>query len=213
MFNYKVLFALLIAMSPVALKAVPIVESDFGSDSSTITFDGLGLPFENGSLNLNGQDISSNSGSVRYGDYGVCPGECVGTDLGVDWIDVAFDTPYERVGALVNGVPTLFFDNVRWSVRASFFGIADALLGSYVVSGTDSGAGTDMVFAGWEDASGITKMRLEDISDNRYITVVDNVKYGPTVNGPVSSVPEPGTLALLSLGLLGLGVTRKRRAA
>jgi hypothetical protein len=83
MFNYKVLFALLIAMSPVALKAVPIVESDFGSDSSTITFDGLGLPFENGSLNLNGQDISSNSGSVRYGDYGVCPGECVGTDLGV----------------------------------------------------------------------------------------------------------------------------------
>lgn len=39
-----------------------------------------------------------------------------------------------------------------------------------------------------------------------------NNPFGVLYTGTVSSVPEPGTLALLGLGLIGMGVARRRRA-
>jgi hypothetical protein len=40
----------------------------------------------------------------------------------------------------------------------------------------------------------------------------DNISFNPAIiSVPAASVPEPGTFALLGLGLAGLGFARRRR--
>lgn len=65
---------------------------------------------------------------------------------------------------------------------------------------------TNSVFFGFSDAGGIGRVVATGI--NSWSPIIDNLTFGQQANG----VPEPATLALLGLGLVGLGVSRRRKA-
>ncbi len=59
---------------------------------------------------------------------------------------------------------------------------------------------TTLTFVDWPAEIGIDNLVIEGCTINR-----------PACTGPYASVPEPATLALLSLGLVGLGLSRRKQ--
>jgi len=89
-------------------------------------------------------------------------------------------------GNFVAGVPNLF---LQWTAP-----LTDAGLGVGVLAWADSG------------------FSLEASKGTDPNSLVVPVRYVVGDTGSVAAVPEPGTLALLGLGLAGLGLSRRRKA-
>jgi hypothetical protein len=190
----RILVIAVLLASPLAATAVPIGSGDFGAGAQVTTFDGLGLPFDNlAPLFIDGHTITTDTGTFRYFDFvdACVANECIGTDSELGFIDVVLSDVFQRVGAWGSSAGT------DWQISASFFNAADELLGSVMLGGS----GRDPQFAGWHDAYGIARIRFDDLTTNGFIEVFDNLT--------VERVPEPGTLALLGIGLMGLGLARR----
>ena len=90
------------------------------------------------------------------------------------------------------------------NIAVSVFDENGLSLGSTTVSGL--GNATPNFLGIVSDMSGIARLTIDDL--NIGAEAVDNVTFG---NPVAAQLPEPGSLALFGLGLLGLGVAVRRR--
>ena len=89
-------------------------------------------------------------------------------------------------------------------IAVSVFDDNGLSLGSTTVSGL--GEATPNFIGIVSDMDGIARLTIDDLRNGGEI--VDNVTFG---NPVATQLPEPGTLALFGLGLLGLGAAVRRR--
>ena len=90
------------------------------------------------------------------------------------------------------------------NIAVSVFDDAGLSLGSTIVPGLSN---TTPNFIGiLSDMGGIARLTIDDL--NLGAELIDNVTFG---NPAATQLPEPGTLALFGLGLLGLGVVVRWR--
>jgi len=201
MIRLKQLLVAVAVFSSATASAGQIGIGDFSGGETVTSFDNLGLGFTTATpLVFDGNTYTTDDGILRYTDPNGfdadCNGECIGNDSDLGWIDVVLGGTFDRVGARVGGA------NSTYSGQVDFFGVGDVLLGT-VAYGNNAG----MVFAGWEDFSGITRVRFNDTASNGRIVHLDDFRFERV------AVPEPGSLAMLGLGLAGLVVARRRKAA
>jgi PEP-CTERM motif len=190
-----------LAVSLGALSALPATAGvigigDFSGSENVSTYDGLGIPLGNNAtpIVIDGNTYTSDTGAVRYQAFFCLSNQCLSTAISeTAYIDVDFGSSVNRVGFY-----TGFGGFAPWSADVGFY------LGDGTVF-TTTLSGVGLQFIGYESASGIDHVRIKDNGGDDFVIYLDDLRFEG------NAVPEPGTLALLSIGLFGVAVARRRR--
>jgi hypothetical protein len=209
---------------PDALAAPNILPADFFNVNSPrgVVFSTAGSGFQ-----VSANAVNPSSAPVRFGNINpTYPNEFqtfspqrLFTALGSNVLDVNFFVPGSTTAALTNGFGSVFTDvDLANTTSLTFFDGANASLGTFFVpAGTTADA--SLSFLGVDFGSAVVS-RVRITNGNGALgptegggldlVVMDDFLYGEPV-AATANMPEPGTLALLATGMLGLGLVGSRR--
>ena len=111
------------------------------------------------------------------------------------------------IGELFQGMPATWSSNIQVT---GFLSGGGTFVSSFFLDGVHDGSGGAVDMQAFSPAgfANLTSATFASLSGGGF--TLDNVNV---VAGATTNVPEPGTLALLGLGLAGLLSARRRRAA
>lgn len=181
--NIKNLLAIAVLLAAVCTQANAAFVGDFSPDKwQKFPGDGFVTSFTETNLSITGGD----AGSESFTDvFIVVP---LAGRISFDWSYMTNDDPSFDPFGITTLIPAPFFTELSNPSGAA------SQTGTWFL---DIGAGQTFSFTAWstDGANGAATTRISNFSFEK--------------DAPVTNVPEPGTLALLCLGLLGLSASRR----
>ncbi len=194
--------SLLVAGSAAHASTISVGASAF-SNPPAITFEGIlyGEAIANqyaASQGVTFGNLWGNTAFLRFftdGDLVVAANFGIGVFAGAIPVTMDFSSPYKLVGFEIFSNGLTYFDVTG----------ADGITDSFSFNAKPSNL--KAIFVGFENPTGISSISIGPSAGNGSLLIDNMILQAP------ASVPEPGTLALVGVSLLGLAVASRRRFA